>query len=501
VIEERSSKTLREHTLSGVKWMSLTRVVAESTAFVSIVVLARLIPPDEFGRTAVAVFVSALALAVAQLGVGSFLVSHDAPNSRHFRAASFVALSAGVGGSAVTLAFALTVAPAIFGPRTAHFVALASPVWILACVTAVPIATLQRALSFGRLSIVQASASVVSPIVAIVLALSGLDGEALIIGALAGYAAMAVCAVAFARPARPGWHPGAMRDIVGYGGPVSGSSILYTAVRNVDYVLLAAFIPAFQVGLYMRAFALGWDYQAKISQILVTVAFPVFSRATDMDEIRRLRARMMRVHATFLFPLLFGLIAVAPTFVPWMYGDDWAGAASLTQILAVGGMLAAVGTGTGPLLMATGHPLALLVYNLIALVAYVLAVLAAIPFGLTAVCVAVVAVRLITFVSLQRAIVEPRVGIPILATARDDAIPALVGGVPQLAVTILGLRACLDAELPVLVAMALPGAAGLVVYALIMRTFFPAAWSDVRMLTGRLGSLKRRRRGPAVQGP
>jgi hypothetical protein len=146
--------------------------------------------------------------------------------------------------------------------------------------------------------------------------------------------------------------------------------------------------------------------------------------------------------------------------------------------------------------MATGHPLALMVYNLIALVAYVLAVLVSIPFGLTAVCVAVVAVRLITFVSLQRAIVEPRVGFPILATARDDAIPALVGGVPQLAVTILGLRACLDADLPVFVAMALSGAAGLVVYALIMRTCFPVAWSDVRMLTGRLGSLKRRHRDP-----
>ena len=109
-----------------------------------------------------------------------------------------------------------------------------------------------------------------------------------------------------------------------------------------------------------------------------------------------MRARMIRVHTTILFPLLFGLIAVAPEFVPWMYGERWTGAAGLTQILAVGGMVAAVGTGTGALLMATGHTRACSGATASAFVAYAIAVLAAVPFGVTAVCVAVVGVRLIT---------------------------------------------------------------------------------------------------------
>ena len=138
--------------------------------------------------------------------------------------------------------------------------------------------------------------------------------------------------------------------------------------------------------------------------------------------------------------MLFGLIAVAPEFVPWMYGERWAGAASLTQILAVGGMAAAVGTGTGPLLMATGHTHALFVYNLVGFGAYTIAVLAAVPFGVTAVCVAVVAVRWISFISMQYIVVERRVGIPILETVRDDVFPAVTGGLPLLGVTMLGLR-------------------------------------------------------------
>jgi lipopolysaccharide exporter len=484
--EDAPGKSLREQTLSGVKWMSLTRLVAESVGFISSIVLARLVAPDEFGRTAVAAFVSTLALSAAHQGVGSFLVSHKTPTWRHFRAASLASLAAGAVGTALTLAFAATVAPAIFGGRTAYFVALSSPVWLLAGLTAVPIAKLQRELSFGRLGLIEASASVVGPAVAIALAVYGLEGDALICGVLAGSGVTATLAWTFSRPARLGWQPAEMGEIVRYGSPVLGSSILFAAWRNVDYLLLAAFIPAFQVGLYMRAFMLGSDYQGKVSQILLTVAFPVFSRAQHLEEMRRVRARMIRVHTTVLFPLLFGLIAIAPHFVPWMYGERWEGAGSLTQILAVGGMIAAVGSGTAPLLMATGHTRALFVYSVIAFVAYTIAVLVSIPFGVTAVCVAVVAVRLITFVALQRVIVERRVGIPILETVRDDVIPAVAGGIPLLVVTLVGLRLCLAAGIPVFAAMALPGVVGLAVYAAILRRFFPTTWMDVRMLTGRL---------------
>jgi O-antigen/teichoic acid export membrane protein len=480
--DEPPTTSLRQRTLSGVRWMSLTRVIAELGGFVSSIVLARLVAPSEWGHTAVAVFFAMVAQSVSQQGVGSFLVSHKTPTRAHFRAAMFVALAGGAIGTVLTLGFALTLAPPIFGARTADFVALGSPVWLLGGLAAVPIAQLQRSLSFGRLGLIEASASIVSPAAAIVLAIGGLQGESMIIGGLVAAAVTAALGWTLARPTAPRWHAAETREIVRYGGPASGSSVLYAATRNIDYLLLAAFIPAFQVGLYMRAFALGSDYQSKISQILLNIAFPVLSRARDLGEARRLRARMVRVHATVLFPLLFGLIAIAPEFVPWMYGQRWAGAASLTQILALGGMVAAVGTGTGPLLMATGHPRLLLVYNLVAFVAYTIAVVVAVPFGVTAVCVAVVAVRWATFVAMQYFIVERRVGIPILETVRDDVIPAVTGGLPLLAVTALGLRLCLDAGLPTAVAMALPGIAGLALYVVILRVRFPATWADVRML-------------------
>jgi O-antigen/teichoic acid export membrane protein len=468
--------------------MTVARIVGESTAFASSVVLARLVPPDEFGRTAVAVFLGVLAQAVAQLGTGSFLVSHSSPTGRHYEAASWASLVAGGLGTLAVLAFAATLAPIWFGERTAYLAALSSPVWLLAGLTAVPYADLQRELRFLRLGVVQASASLAGPLVAVVLAAFGLEGEAIVLGGVVTAAVMALTASVFATQARPRRHREELREIFRYGGPASGSSVLFAAARNVDYVLLAAFIPAFQVGLYMRAYALGSDYQSKISQILLNVAFPVLSRATSRDEIRRLRARMVRVHAILLFPLLFGLIAVAPEFVPWLYGERWAGAAELTQILAVAGMIAAVGTGTGPLLMATGHTRELFTYNLIGFIAYGVTVLAAVPFGVTAVCVAVVAVRLVAFVALQYLIVERTVGIPILETVRDDVLVALACGVPQLLTTMIALRLSTHGGISPFVAMVLSGSGGALVYAGVLRTCFRSTWRDLLALFGQLAA-------------
>jgi O-antigen/teichoic acid export membrane protein len=345
---------------------------------------------------------------------------------------------------------------------------------------------LQRRLDFRRLAVIDASTSLASPVAAVAFALAGLDGEAIVLGLIASASVGAVLGLVYSPPGRPAWSGAEMREIAAYGTPAAGSSLLYTAVRNIDYVILAARLPAAVVGYYVRAFQLGSEYQSKISGILLRVAFPVFSRSQDATELRRVRARMVRVHAAVLFPLLFGLIAVAPVFVPFLYGEDWAPAASLTQILAIGGMVAAIGTGTGPLLLATGHPRALLLYNLAGFVAYVAAVLVAIPHGIVAVCWAVVAVRLVSFAFLQWAVVERLVGIPFLETVRDDALPAVAAGVLQLAVTWLGVQGLESASFPTALVLVLPGLAGLAVYLLVLRTCFRDTWHDLVLLFRRL---------------
>ena len=77
---DESAPDLRAATLSGVKWTSAARLLAELAMFAASIVLARLISPAEFGFTVVAVFVAAIGQSVAIQGIGSYLVQTATPS-------------------------------------------------------------------------------------------------------------------------------------------------------------------------------------------------------------------------------------------------------------------------------------------------------------------------------------------------------------------------------------------------------------------------------------
>ena len=50
-----------------------------------------------------------------------------------------------------------------------------------------------------------------------------------------------------------------------------------------------------------------------------------------------LRRRMVRLLTMTIFPLLVGLVVLAPVVVPWLFGPDWVPAVLPTQLLAGAG--------------------------------------------------------------------------------------------------------------------------------------------------------------------
>ena len=175
---------------------------------------------------------------------------------------------------------------------------------------------------------------VVSTAVSVVLAIAGLDAEALLLGLLAGGLTSLVMYQRAAPMPRPRWHRREVREMVSFGLPTALSGLAYTGTRNVDYAIVsAAFGPA-RTGYYYRAYLLGVDYQNKFSRILVQILFPLFSRAESIESMRLLRARVIRANAAVVFPALGVFILTAPVLVPFLLGSEWEPAVVPAQVLA-----------------------------------------------------------------------------------------------------------------------------------------------------------------------
>lgn len=494
-----SRQELREATLAGVRWTMLGRIGAEVFTFMSAVALARLIEPAEFGRVAVALILPTIAASLLAQGFGSPIVQRKSLERAHLEVALLMSILTGL---VLLVACLLLVAPVftpLFGARTSDLIVLTAAVFVLGGIGVVPQALLQRRLDFRRLSTIEVVAILCGAGSAVALAaFAGLDGEAVILGALVKSALSAILMQACTPLFLPRWHRKAGGEIAGFGGPAAAASLVRAGVRNLDYAILAAKLSAAQVGFYWRAFQFGVEHQRKLSDVMVRVAYPVFSRSESVDHLHTLRRRIVRVNATVILPLLALFIAVAPTFIPWLLGERWEPAVVPAQILALAGAATALNAGTGPLVLARGKPRQLLNYNLAHLAAYAVAVFASASYGIVAVAAAVVLVEAAALVSSWYFLHWRLVGIPMRDLARD-ALPA---GVSSTAALLLCLPAMhmLDAGgLTPLVSLPCVGALGLAAYLTMLRLLFPAAWRDLVLLISRV--LPRRKPRSGAIGP
>jgi len=489
---------LRAATVHGLRWTVIARPLVECILLASMVVLARLIPPADFGHYATALVISGFGAASVS-ALTTALVQRADLEHRHLQAAQALALTFGAVLVVLSLIAASVVVEPIFGAATAGLVRLGAPGAFVAAAGAVPFAVLQRRLQFRRLAILDVVGSGLRGLGSVALALAGLNGSALVLGAILGTAAQTGIAWAWAPPPlpRPSWH--ASKDLLHYGTPNWLAAVSWIGFANCDYAIVGARLGAVSAGLYFRAYTLAVEYQKKVSGVMASVGFPVLARTRNSDDMGELRGQMVGIVTVTLFPCLALLAIVAPVAVPFVFGAEWQAAVAPTQVLAIGGASVIVIDAAGATLMAAARPRAVLAFGWAHFVTYAIAVWFTAPYGLTAVAGAAAVVHT-AFVFVAYSLMFRRADASVAARIWHDVAPALCScaGLVALALPVSAAMTSADTPAPVYLAVVtLLGVAG---YLAVLRTRFVPTW---RLMAGFVLHLipQRARRRQAVATP
>ncbi len=476
---------LRAAAVRGIRWSSIARPTTEVIQLGSIVLLARLIVPAEFGRYAVALIAQEVASLIVAGGLGSALVQRKTVRREHLQTGMALGLIAALALSALMLVGASLIVTPLFGARTALFVRLMTPLCLVAAAGLVPSAILRRRMAFRRLSEIEVLSTFVRVAVCIGLALAGLSGEALVIGVLAGALTMSGISWISAPPPPPRLERAAARELLDYGLPASLAAVSWVGFSNVDYAIIGARLGALQTGLYFRAYTLAVEYQNKISVVMTQVGFPVLARTGSAAELTDLHRQMVRLLTIVLFPLLVLLAITAPVLVPFLFGARWAPAVVPVQILALGGASTLVIDAVGTVLMATGRARALLGYGIAHFVVYGLTVLLVVPLGIVAVAIDAAVVHtlflVVAYVLMLRGWAERPV-----RRLWSDIAPAGVSCLGLVAVALPVSLALTAAHMPAVLQLAATGLVAVPPYLLTLRICFPATWRTQRAVLARI---------------
>jgi len=304
---------------------------------VSMVVLARLLMPSDFGLVAMVTGITAIAVGFADLGLTEATIQRKEISHRQVSTLFWINVGIGLLLTLLTAAAAPLLARFYREPKLVGITLVVSLSFLLGGLRSQHNALLKRQMRFSSIAIRDVTAYAVGVVVGVTMAWRGAGYWALVTYPLATSFAQLVISWSMVK-----WMPGMprldaeVRSSIHFGGYVAASYAVFNWLRNVDNVLIGWYWGASPLGLYSRAFNLLVLALSQITGPTSNVAIPAFSRIQgDPDLFSRYYLRIMNLIA-WISAALFGFLFVAaePVIVLAL-GEKWRAAAPVFQILTL----------------------------------------------------------------------------------------------------------------------------------------------------------------------
>ncbi len=428
-----AAKDLKEASLRG----GLARVLAQASNLLfrvgSIVILARLLEPSDFGLVAMVTAVVGILSIVKDFGLSAAIVQSAAITNDQLSTLFWLnVLVAGMLSGLVLATSPLLVA--FYGEPRLLWIAAALAVGFLFNGVAVQHgALLHRQMRFGAMAVIEILSQLVAILVGIIMAILGYGYWALVAMTIAPSVtnAVGVWLVVAWIPGLPRRNAG-VGSMVRFGGAVSLNSLAMYVAYNSDKVLLGRMWGAEALGFYGRAYQLMNIPSDSLLSVVGGITFSALSRL--QNDASRFRNYFLKGYSLLLaiaVPVVIASGLFAGDVVMVMLGPKWTDAAVILRNLSPAFLVLVLINPLASMLLAKGLAKRILKISLVVVPLTISAYLIGLPYGASGVALAF-SVAMIIWVLPHVAWCVRNTSISlgdILAVARQPLISAAVAGV------------------------------------------------------------------------
>ena len=330
------STTLGRRAAHGVLAVGTGQAARILLQIASVVVLARLISPRDYGLVAMVTAIVGVGEILREMGLSSAAVQSRSLTRAQRDNLFWISAAAGL-LVAVVVALAAPLLVVLYGQPEVTGICLAlAPTFLLSGLAAQYRAGLTRDLRFKALAVCDVACAAAALSVGVVAASFGLGYWSLVLQQLSS-GVFALVALA----STSGWLPrlydrsAPMRQLLRFGFSVLGSQVITYASMNVDSVLVGSAYGARDLGFYNRGMQLVRTPLNQLRTPIGTVALPVLSRL--QDDPRRFMEFVSSAQLAVGYPVLAGIgwfIACGEHAVRLALGPAWLDATPVIQLIA-----------------------------------------------------------------------------------------------------------------------------------------------------------------------
>ncbi|AZP12229.1 lipopolysaccharide biosynthesis protein [Undibacterium parvum] len=331
------SDKIKKEMLSGMKWVATGRLFTQLITWGMTFFVLRLLAPSDYGLVALSTAFTALFGLIAEFGFAAAIV--QAKDVEKEQLASLFGYSLALNGL-VTLLLVIgapLIAMLYADSRLTIIIQVAACQFIISAFGTIPDARLRREMRFREMATIDFSTGAITGVLTLVFAYKGLGYWSLILSPLCG----SVFRTLFLHFQLRDWVWPSLslfpvRELVKFGGLTMAGRIAGHFLSQMDILIAGAFLGRDALGIYSVAMQLASMPLSKAMGVINQVAFPAMSRMNHNGSLTGERLlHGGKLISYLLFPVMWGLAAVAPFVVAILMGEKWKDAVLPLQVVCL----------------------------------------------------------------------------------------------------------------------------------------------------------------------
>lgn len=349
----------------GGGWLGAAGLAVNLLGFVSTLILARLLTPDDFGLVALASTFVALAETFTAVPVSSALIKFKRVENDHLHTAWTLGSLRGVLLAVIIAGLAFPLSTMYDDDRLQPIMFALAGLTLFRCLQNPRYVFFEKGISYSREFVIIVATKVISVIAAAIVAYLYQSYWALIIATAFSGVVRVFLSYWFA-PFLPKPSLAKLKEIWAFTGWLTLGSAVDAINSNIDTLIIGATLSASQLGSYRVGSELAAKPTQEIVKPLQRPLFPAFAMVSD--DKRKLAQSYVRSQCllfALVLPFGVGFGLIAEPFVNLVLGEKWTDAIYIIQTLAVAFSLQSFNGPSVSLAYATGNTKAVFTRQLI----------------------------------------------------------------------------------------------------------------------------------------
>lgn len=372
--------------ISSFIWKFLERTGTYLMQFIIQLVLARILLPEEYGIVAIVTVFITIANVFVQTGFNTSLIQKKDADDLDFSSVCYLSLF---------VALILYVLLFFSAPYIADFynISLITPVLrvlslnlFLGAFHSVQNAYVSRKMDFKRYFYSSLVAIIISGIVGIIMAYNGFGIWSLVTQQLLNMAFVIIILLFVIK-----WKPKLCfsfkrtKQLFSYGWKLLVSSLIDNLYTNLYDLIIGKKYTTSDLAYYNRGKQFPYLIIANVNGSISSVLLPAMSKKQDDKNcVKEMTRKAIVISSFVMFPLMFGLIAVAKPLVSFLLTDKWIDCVPFLQILCLSYVWWPIHTANLQAINSLGRSDIFLKLEIIKKVIGILIIVITVPFGIYA---------------------------------------------------------------------------------------------------------------------